>query len=167
MNWLVFLLDLALIGLLVTGIFYAVRLTRQLAGMRASRTEMERFVLDFSTTVVRAENGVKNLKATARSSGDDLEKLIENAHSLRDELHFLVESADQMANRLSDTARETRSVKPPEKKAGASIKPETMRKRTSNLSSGQKKPIETPVLSSFSTTSAAEKDLMRALKKIG
>ncbi len=167
MNWLTFLLDLALIGLLITGIFYAVRLTRQLAGMRASRAAMERFVLDFSTTVVRAENGVKNLKATARSSGDDLEKLIEKAHSLRDELHFLVESADQMASRLSDTARATRGAKSAEKESKPPVKTEALRRKTSRLSSEQKKPLETPALSSFSATSAAEKDLMRALKKIG
>lgn len=59
--------------------------------MRASRTEMQRFILDFSATVGRAEAGIKGLKTAARSSGDDLEKLIERAHGLRDELHFLIE----------------------------------------------------------------------------
>jgi hypothetical protein len=38
--------DFVLIGLLAAGISYAVKLTKQLAEMRASRAEMERFVLD-------------------------------------------------------------------------------------------------------------------------
>lgn len=177
MNWLSFLLDLTLVGLLSTGIFYAIRLSQQLAAMRASRNEMERFVVDFSTTVTRAENGIKGLKATARSSGDDLEKLIDSAKHMRDELHFLVESADTIADRLSNTAATaataTRQGTAPKQAAKAptpKAAPKTAAK-TAQKPAARKSHAEALAALSASgdklVSSAAEKELLRALKKIG
>lgn len=157
MNILSLLLDVALIGLLGAGIFYAVRLTRQLSDMRASRAEMERFILDFSATVGRAEAGIKGLKTAARSSGDDLEKLIERAHGLRDELHFLIESADQIANRLTAmgtfVARASNVEQPAEKKP-APVQAE----KPAVQSAASEKPT---------AASAAERELLRVLSKLG
>lgn len=159
MTFLNILLDIALIGLLITGIMYAMKLTRQLADMRASRGEMERFVLEFNSTVNRAEAGVRGLKHAARESGDDLEKLIERASGLRDELHFLIESADQIAGRLSATAsvitRGTAAQKPdagePKMATVTQVKPQQPQ--------AEAKPQ--------SPTSAAERELMRVLGKLG
>ncbi|NTU76417.1 MAG: hypothetical protein HGA90_01135 [Alphaproteobacteria bacterium] len=160
------LLDLVLIGLLITGIVYALRLSRQLKNLRASRTEMERFVLDFSATVHRAESGVRGLKQAARTSGDDLEKLIEKAQSLRDELHFLVESADQIATRLSDTAATaTRAfASEPEKSAplSAAAKP-----RIASVPTPESSKTAAASDKKGGASSAAERELMRALEKLG
>lgn len=98
------LISLILIGTVGTGIAYAIKLIKQLQELRGSRAEMERFVAEFSGTVLRAETGVKNLRQAAREGGDDLEKLIEKAQLIRDELHFLIESADTMASRISKEA---------------------------------------------------------------
>jgi hypothetical protein len=157
-------LDLALIGLLCTGIVYALRLSRQLAAMRASRTEMERLVIDFNATVTRAERGVQGLKSTARSSGDDLEKLIEKAGGLRDELYFLVDSADTIASRLTSSASTaTRRAAQPQ-----SSTPKTATPEKKTVSAAQRKAIEDVVKSpNLSASSSAEKELLRALKKIG
>lgn len=161
MNWLPYSLDLALIALLVIGIVYASKLMVQLKALRAVRTEMERFVLDFSATVVRAENGVKTLKAAARSSGDDLEQLIEKGGSLRDELGFLIESADKIATRLSSTASNT-------VKASAAAKESTSgTEKEETLKNVQKKILKESELSALSGSSAAERELLRALKKLG
>lgn len=163
MIWTVlgFLLDLILIGLLGSGLFYAMRLTRQLADMRASRADMERFVADFNASVMRAEAGIQGLKAIARSSGDDLEKLIEKGQGLRDELLFLSESADQIANRLSQTASKasqmTRSQPPLDESARTiSVSPTAPAKSHKEEADNRVKP-----------TSAAERDLLRVLKKLG
>ncbi len=156
-----FLLDLILIGLLGSGLFYALRLTRQLADMRASRADMERFVADFNASVMRAEAGIQGLKAIARSSGDDLERLIEKGQGLRDELLFLSESADQIANRLSQTASTASQMtrtQPPldEPTHPTSTSPATHVKAQKEQPENKTKP-----------TSAAERDLLRVLKKLG
>lgn len=158
------LLDLVLIGLLIAGIFYAVKLTRQLADMKASRADMERFVGEFNATVMRAEAGIRGLKNASRESGDDLERLIERGQNLRDELNFLTESADQIANRLSESAsiaaRATSAAPEPTKQA-----------ETPKGKAQQPAPKPTPQPSStesdYVPASAAERELMRVLKKIG
>jgi hypothetical protein len=116
------------------------RLTRQLAELRASHASMERFVAEFNATVLRAEAGIRGLKNASRESGDDLEKLIEKARLLRDELHFLTESADQIAARLSD-------------KAGAAARSNKKEERKTDESSP--------------SSSAAERELARLLGKKG
>ncbi|MGE0109185.1 MAG: DUF6468 domain-containing protein [Bdellovibrionales bacterium] len=175
-SWLGFLMDITLAGLLCTGIYYAMRLAQQLEAMRTSRAEMERFVIDFSATVTRAENGIKGLKTTARSSGDDLEKLIDQAKHLRDELHFLVESADKIAERLSNTAASaTRQTARPQQEAPLVGKPapQPTQQKTVQQAAPQKR-IKTheEALAALTgndklVSSTAEKELLRALKKIG
>ncbi len=106
-EWFRAILDIVLIGLVSAGLVQATRLLGHLAGLRASRTEMERFVHEFGATVMRAEKGIRNLKQAARESGDDLEKLVEKSFMVRDELQFIVESADQLAERLTKAASDT------------------------------------------------------------
>jgi len=162
MTILSLLLDVVMIGLLGAGIFYAIRLTRQLADMRSSRADMERFILDFTATVARAEAGVKGLKNASRSCGDELEPLIERGQNLREELGFLIESADQMANRLTATgtfAARASTVNEPLADVA---------KKTSALKA--EKPVSSTQASTdktAATASAAERDLLRALSKLG
>lgn len=162
MTILMLVFDLILIGLLVAGIHYAIKLTRQLAEMRAGRAEMERFVYSFNATVERAEAGIRGLKSAARSSGDDLEGLIEKGQMLRDELHFLTESADQIATRLSITAGQAAQKSAP-----------AQEEETLKASPAPRQPIEerkavgaeSVRLSAASST--AEKELLRVLGQKG
>ena len=165
MDILGLIFDLVLIGLLAAGISFAMKLTKQLNEMRASRAEMERFVLAFNATVTRAEAGVQNLKSAARSSGDDLEQLIEKGQSLRDELMFLTESADQIATRITQTAADAAKASQP---AAKTQQPKT------KPAPKQQKPVAdvAPIKAkekkqTISTSSAAEKELLRVLKKMG
>jgi hypothetical protein len=102
--WVGLILDVILMALVATGVVYAMRLIKQLQELKSGRAEMERFVRDFNAAVMRAEAGIKGLRAAAREAGDDLEKLIDKGHMVRDELNFIVESADNVAERLSITA---------------------------------------------------------------
>ena len=113
--WINLALDVLLIALVTAGLVQATRLMRHLAGLQQGRVEMERFVREFSSTVMRAESGITALRQAARDSGDDLEKLVEKALLVRDELHFIVESADQIAGRLSENASSV--IRPAEKPA--------------------------------------------------
>jgi len=155
--WISLILDVVLIGLVSAGLVQAMRLIRHLAGLRQGRADMERFVREFNTTVVRAEAGITGLKHAARESGDDLEKLVEKAFLIRDELRFLVDSADQIANRLSENAAS--AVRPPERTnatADTRTDTKTPAPRTAK-----------PSLVSSSQASRAERELMQALEKLG
>ncbi len=125
---------------------------------------MERFVQEFSATVLRAENGIKGLKQAARESGDDLEKLIEKAGGLRDELQFIAESADQIASRLSQSAQGAmRAEKPaaPREEKPAEKAPEA---RPESIMPMAKKPA---AAGEAKAGSRAEKELLQALEKLG
>ncbi len=156
-EWIGLILDVVLIGVVGVGVAQAIRLIRQLQDLRASRAEMERFVRDFNGAVMRAEAGIKSLRAAARESGDDLEKLVEKAIMVRDELHFIVESADGVAERLSTKASNAMNTD----QTPANKTPAPVEQRSS-----QKPAAVAPVREDAPPTSRAEQELMQALKKM-
>src|ERR1700722_17242779 len=160
-EWIRSALDLILIVAVGAGLVQATRLIRHLVELRGMRADMERFVHDFNSTVMRAEAGIKGLRGAARESGDDLEKLVEKAVLVRDELQFITESADQLADRISVSASaimhaeaksETRAAEPAEKPAKPPISKTTIKK----AEPGANDPIP---------SSRAEKELLQALRK--
>lgn len=167
-------LDAVLIAIVSAGVVQAVRLIRELRGLRASRADMDRFVRDFNMAVLRADEGIKTLKATARESGDDLEKLVEKARLVRDELMFIVESADSVAERLSGSATKAMRTEPPKPvvapQAVAEAKP-VQKPATVVQPKVVRKPAAAPVqaVASMDKTplSRAEQELIQALKKLG
>ena len=164
-EWIGLFFDIVMIAVVGMGIVQATRLIGQLRDLRSGRAEMERFVREFNGAVMRAEAGIKSLRAAARESGDDLEKLVEKAVMVRDELNFIVESADGVAERLSVAAsgvlhkgqpqspppqknvEERRPVMPPEPAKAPTAKPAAA-------------PAEMPA------ASRAEKELLQALQKL-
>lgn len=157
------LLNFVLLGLLSAGIYYALRLSKQLTDLRQSRAEMQRFIIDFTNTVQRAESGIHTLKQTARNCGDDLEEQIEKGSSLRDEMRLLIASADQIATRLSDTAAATTrklAAESPSAPATPVEKQEDSMCSIKKFPSPERRPES-------KMTSAAEKDLLQALEKLG
>ncbi|MDD4615981.1 MAG: DUF6468 domain-containing protein [Alphaproteobacteria bacterium] len=165
--WVGLFLDAVLIGVVGVGIVQAVRLVRELRGLRASRVEMEKFVRDFNSAVLRAEEGVRGLRTAARESGDDLEKLVGKANLVRDELTFIMESADSVAERLSAKASKAMHSEPP---APQEAKPVT---RSPAANAPQAKPRKEavapiiPITTDRTSLSRAEQELIQALKKLG
>ena len=155
-EWAGLVLDILLIAVVGAGIVQATRLIRQLRDLRASRAEMDRFVRDFNGAVSRAEAGIKALRAAARDSGDDLEKLVEKAVMVRDELNFIVESADGVAERLSVSASQVlhteRAAQPAKEN------------KTADISSS--KQSAAAASSDAAPSSRAEKELLQALQKM-
>ncbi len=161
--WISLALDVILIGLVGAGLVQASRLLRQLAELRQSRVEMERFVQDFNATVMRAEAGIKGLRQTARDSGDDLENLLGKANSIREELQFIIESADQIASRLTQNASSAVRAPeaPPEMRAEARVPA-----KPAMESSPAAAPLPARKLSA-AAASRAEQELMQVLEKLG
>ncbi len=165
-------MDVVLAGLLITGIVYAMRLSRQMTALRSGRAEMERFVADFSATVQRAEVGIRGLKQASREGGDDLEKLIDKANSIREELQFLVESADHIANRISDTAsaaaRNMLADTPsPEPKLSMAAAQAAMAALAETKAAAAKSSASSQSPAAQTRLSAAERELLSALEKVG
>jgi hypothetical protein len=161
--WFNAVLDLCLICFVAAGLVQAARLLHQLNGLRQGRAEMERFVQEFSAAIMRAENGIKDLRNAARISGDDLEKLLEKSSSMRDELMFIIESADKVAGRLTSTAAST--ARPAAKSATVSEAPS--QQTASVVAQKGAGPGPQQTASSSSNASRAEKELMQALEKLG
>ena len=156
-QWLGLFLDFVVIGVVGIGIVQATRLIQQLRDLRSGRSEMDRFVREFNGAVMRAEAGIKALRAAARESGDDLEKLVDKAIKVRDELHFIVESADGVAERLSVAATHAlhaeQSIAP---KAEENRKPTTPAPHPKQAAPSDTTPA----------SSRAEKELLQALQKL-
>ncbi len=122
MEILKLLLDAGIIGLLGTGVYYALRLEKQLRILRLSQAEMGRYMADFARNIDRAEAGIKALKSTARESGDDLETLVARSQALNDELKFVTDHADSLVEKITalggqlagqSRAPEPRAERPP------------------------------------------------------
>jgi hypothetical protein len=154
-EWIRSALDIILIVMVGIGLAQATRLIRHLAGLRQGRVEMERFVHDFNSTVMRAEAGIKGLRQAARDSGDDLEKLVEKAEKVRDELSYIVESADRVAERLSQSASGAMR---------ADKKPEAVKQAAEPKAQPAVRPDEAK--DAPAPSSRAEKELLQALQKL-
>jgi hypothetical protein len=168
-EWLALILDTALIVVVGAGVVQATRLILQLRDLRASRAEMERFVRDFNSAVIRAEAGIKTLRTTARESGDDLEKLVQKAVMVRDELTYIVESADGIADRLSVAASKVVREGPESSGKGrAADKPSAPVEQRGNPKPTIIASTPVPTVRGDGTAiSRAEQELMQALKKLG
>ncbi|MBP7253091.1 MAG: hypothetical protein KBA75_06365 [Alphaproteobacteria bacterium] len=101
MEFVKLLLDAGIIGLLGAGVYYALRLEKQLKILRLSQAEMGRYMADFARNIDRAEAGIKALKSTARESGDDLETLVARSRALCDELKFVTDHADSLVEKIT------------------------------------------------------------------
>lgn len=181
-EWIRSGLDIVLIVLIGAGLVQATRLIWHLAGLRAGRIEMANFVREFNATVLRAETGIKALKAAARESGDDLENLVNKSVAVRDELAFIVESADQLAERLTNAASVASGLARPEAKAekkpaAAAQPPAPATPFVPEPIAASPKPAEAPKSAAVTPitsrreaepkpVSRAEKELVQALKKL-
>ncbi len=108
-------LDLVMVGLLVATITYAIILNRQIVRLRESRGELAELIQGLNEAMLKADTGVRGMKATAHNTGESLQKTIDKAATLRDELQFMVEAGNTLADRLSgfsDDRPKPAAVKP-------------------------------------------------------
>ncbi len=138
-------LEIVLVGLLATMLFYMMRLERALSIVRRDRTELERLLNDFNESTQHAENGVVELRKVADGIGKETNRQCEVARLLQGDLTQLIERGNAVANRLDDLVRQD-------------ARPE--------LYSSQRS-VADPVVVDRDTSrvrSQAERDLLRALR---
>lgn len=104
------MLDVAIVGLLVATIIYALRLNRQLSAVKESRAELEELVKGFAEATAQADSSVKGMRKTAQESGENLSSLIQRAQTLKEEMELIVQSADGLANRLEAASGKARAA---------------------------------------------------------
>ena len=97
--------DAIVATLLVITIFYAARLSRRLAALRADKAELKTLVASLAAASASAEGGIRALKAAAGNVGQDLDAKVQRAKSLRDDLVYLADRAATAADRLESTLR--------------------------------------------------------------
>ncbi|HYC04212.1 MAG TPA: DUF6468 domain-containing protein, partial [Azospirillaceae bacterium] len=100
-------LDVAIVGLLVATIVYAIRLNRQIATLKDARGELEGLVREFTEATGQADASVRGMRKAAAESGENLQHLIERAAKLKEEMEFIIQAADMMANRLETASTGT------------------------------------------------------------
>lgn len=113
--------DIVVAFLLVATIVFAVILNRKLSLIHNSRDDIQNLLDHFSKALVRAEDGVSELRRTASSVGDGLDKQINKAAALKDDLVFLCERGNALANALEDGIRKTRKTTPPERSHASKV----------------------------------------------
>ena len=91
--------------LLLVTIFYAARLSRRLAALRADKAELKALVASLAAASASAEGGIRALKAAAGNVGHDLDAKVQRAKSLRDDLVYIADRAQTTADRLESTIR--------------------------------------------------------------
>jgi Domain of unknown function (DUF6468) len=100
--------------LLVVTIFYAARLSRRLAALRADKAELKALVASLAAASASAEGGIRALKAAAGNVGHDLDAKVQRAKSLRDDLVYIADRAATTADRLESTIRPRSEAHAPE-----------------------------------------------------
>lgn len=97
-------LDILLVVLLLVTILYALVLSRRLAVLRSSKTDLEDFIKRMNEASARAEASLAGLKQTAGATKAELDQPLAKAQSLRDELMFLIDRADAAGERLANAS---------------------------------------------------------------
>lgn len=149
MEWL---LEIALVGLLIATMFHAVRLERALGVLKRDRAALEELVAGFNASTRAAENGIERLKDAADGAGRQIARQVEIATRLKDDLVFLGERGEGLADRLDHLVRAGRSLDLPPPRPVAVEPPAT-------AMTPEPAPEASPRL-----RSQAERDLMRALR---
>jgi len=107
MEWI---LELALVGLLLATMFHAVRLERALGVLKRDRAALEELVAGFNASTRAAEQGIERLKDAADGTGRQIARRVEVATRLKDDLVFLSERGEGLADRLDHLVRAGRGL---------------------------------------------------------
>lgn len=116
------MLDITVLVVLLITIGYAIRLSRQLTGLRTDRDAINALIANLSTAVSRADAAIKNMRETALESGDGLQDKINAAREAFGELDIMIEAGNALAERLEGLAEKSRKAaqEKPKKLAGES-----------------------------------------------
>ena len=100
MNAIAFCLDLILASLLLAALFVGVRLDRKLKGLRDSQSGFANAVAELDASIVKAQEGLASLKATAALAESVISDRIQDAKGISARLDQHARSATVAADKL-------------------------------------------------------------------
>jgi len=158
-----FLLEGALVLLLGTTLYHAMRLERALGVLKRDRAVLEGLVKGFNDSTRQAEDGVAHLTAATEGAGRNIARQIEQAQRLRDDLTFLTERGERLAERMEAGVRASRMAADQAAMAGPAVTfgNQAGRAAVSAVPAGFVAEAEAP---GGRLRSEAERDLQRALR---
>ncbi|HEX6956646.1 MAG TPA: DUF6468 domain-containing protein [Ferrovibrio sp.] len=149
--------------LLVITLSISLVLNRRLGNLRANQDEMRRLIADFDKALIKARQGMNELKAASAAADTAHEENLKQARALRDELSFMIETADRLADRLAGEAANTRAVR----------QQQAVPERKPDMAKAPVTPFRKPVAAAGSAAqdfkleprSEAERELLMALRQ--
>ena len=100
--------DVVILAALGATILYARRLSEQFNRMQADKQAFEQLIAALNLASSRAEGAIKALKDAVLSGGDQLQDKVNKARALSDELEIMIQAGDNLAERLSGAAENSR-----------------------------------------------------------
>ena len=104
------IMDLIAVTLLIATLIYVFILNQQL---KKNRHQLETFIVNFSSSLNRAESTIKELRELKETVLKSLSEQRLKASALKDELSFLLERGESIAQQLENEIREARKIKKP------------------------------------------------------
>ena len=101
-------MDMAVLALLAVTVFLGFRLTNALRNFRESRQDMEGLLNRLVAQISKAENAIAGMQNSTRTSGVQLQEIINESKFLADELRFMNEAGNSLADRLEKLADKNR-----------------------------------------------------------
>jgi hypothetical protein len=106
--------DLIVAFLLVMTIYYAAKLSRRLAALRADKTALQALVQNLTQASQSAEAGIRGLRSATEEVGRELQKKLQDAQELRDDLAYMIDRGGNLADRMESSLRPRREEPKPE-----------------------------------------------------
>lgn len=100
--------DVVILAALGATIMYARRLSEQFNKMQADKQAFEQLIAALNLASSRAEGAIKALKEAVLQGGDQLQDKVNKARALSDELEIMIQAGDNLAERLSGAAENSR-----------------------------------------------------------
>lgn len=94
------LLNLLIIGLLMTTITYCWMLNRRIKIIQDSKSELSQLLQYFDESTTRASESIIALQSASKKIGENIQARIEKANFLMEDLAFMVEKGNRLANQL-------------------------------------------------------------------
>ncbi len=115
MDNLEFVINIAIILLLIPTIIYAIRLNASLTALRNNQQALAKLVESLNDATYKAENSIPKLKNITQTSSTDLKEVVFKAKELKDDLSFINQRADNLADRLEGAIKDNRDSKKTQK----------------------------------------------------
>lgn len=157
-------IEIALSVLLLVTIFYSLYLGRALSVLRRDRGQLDALISSLQSSSVQAQSGIDHLRQTTELVGRALGKTVESGKSLKRDLAMLCERSETLAQQLESLLPAGR-VATASMKAATTPRAEERPEEAPFRSALRLKPDEVRIMKPGGSKSAAERELLRALRQ--